>query len=316
MASQSFLDAFDQLGDALGGGGESVLTLPLDLVDEDPNNPRRTFDQGELEALAATMKTKGLLQPITVRPPGPDGRYTLRFGARRLRAARLAGLHEIRALVQPGELDEADAITEQLIENDQRAGLNTAELADAVHRLMAIKLTQAEVGRRLGRPKDQIAMLAAVPKMAVELQALAPELGLRTLYELNSAWKISPERTRLWLVGREPSEITQAAARELAGRPAPSRQASIPPPAAVADAPTPAAPLSRGERERRRPGAGARGVVSASTPVIEVTVKGKRGRLVLDDVTEAVREVRVALDDGGVLRTPLSQVKLVGIRPG
>ena len=86
-----FLSAFDDLSRVLGGPGDVLAELPVDLIDEDAGNPRDDFDSAELEGLAQTIRERGVLQPVTVTPADQHGRYRLRFGARRLRAAREAG---------------------------------------------------------------------------------------------------------------------------------------------------------------------------------------------------------------------------------
>lgn len=281
MAESGFLDTFADLSAALGAAADTVLSLPLDLIDEDPANPRQAFDPDELAALAETLKSRGLKQPIVVRPANEAGRYVIRYGARRFRAARLAGLMEIRAVVEADEVDEADALTDQLIENEQRAPLTTSDMAQAVARLLALGKSQAEIARRLGRGKDLIAIYAAVPQMPDELRSLAEGLGARTLYELWSAWKADPRRTQAWLAGREPAQITQAAARAFAATLKPARQApksrssepaAAPPKAAVdavADVPIEAAPAAAAGEATGR-------------VVVQVQVGRRQGRLVLD----------------------------------
>lgn len=317
MASNSFSDAFGQISAALGGG-DAVLLLPIGLIDEDPNNPRRHFDEPELAALAETIGRKGLLQPLTVRPQGSDGRYQLRFGARRLRAARMAGLTEVRALVQPGELDAPEAIVEQLIENDQREGLSTAELARAVAQLLELNVTQAEIGRRLGRSKEQIAMLASIREMPPELQALAPRLGVRTLYELHKAWKSDPGRIKIWLTGRDPGAITQAVARELAGRPVPSRQVvGDPSDGSIREKPSsPASAPARSRRASAPPPAPDDAAPAHGSAVFEVKARGVTGTLVLDNVRAPSAGVLVRLADGSLRPVPAADIRIVRVRPG
>lgn len=310
MAESGFLDTFADLSAVLGAAADTVLSLPLDLIDEDPANPRQAFDPDELAALAETLKSRGLKQPIVVRPANEAGRYVIRYGARRFRAARLAGLMQIRAVVEAGEVDEADALTDQLIENEQRAPLTTSDMAQAVARLLALGKSQAEIARRLGRGKDLIAIYAAVPQMPDELRSLAEGLGARTLYELWSAWKADPRRTQAWLAGREPAQITQAAARAFAAtlkaaRQAPksrsSEPAAAPPNAAVdavADVPIEAAsPAAVGE--------------PTGQAVVRVQVGRRQGRLVLD---------RPSSDDGIWVtfdgepeRVPAATVKLLAV---
>ena len=309
MAESGFLDTFADLSAALGAAADTVLSLPLDLIDEDPANPRQAFDPDELAALAETLKSRGLKQPIVVRPANEAGRYVIRYGARRFRAARLAGLAEIRAVVEAGEVDEADALTDQLIENEQRAPLSTADMAQAVARLLALGKSQAEIARRLGRGKDLIAIYAAVPQMPAELRARADGLGARTLYEIWGAWKADPRRTQAWLAEREPAQITQAAARAFAATLKPSRRltprSSEPnaarPPASrdvVAEDPVVAAPSA------------AAGAATGQT-VVRVQVGRRQGRLLLD--RPSVADGIWVEFDGVAERVPAATVKLLAV---
>lgn len=319
MASSNLLDAYDQLGAALGAAGESVLSLPLAQVYEDPDNPRQVFDDAELAALAETIRARGLLQPIIVRPPDADGRYRIRFGARRYRAAVLAELAEIRAIARGGEEPPAESLIEQLIENDQREGLSTAELATAVERLVGLGLSQTQIGHRLGRPKAQISMLASVRDMPAELQALAPQLGLRTLYELSTAWKADAGRAKIWLSGRDPKTITQAEARELAGRPVVDRRVvRDPSDGAVTEVArtSPASPASGVPKSDSSPRATAAQPTEAATATFEVRYLGVLGTLVLDNVKAAKEQVRVRQSDGKIVSAPASRVRIVSVKPG
>lgn len=292
-----FLSAFDELNQALAGAGDVLVNLPLALIDEDPANLRDTFDETEMAALTATVREKGVLQPIVVRPADTEGRYKIRFGARRYRAAIRAGLTSTGALVRAGAENAADALIEQVIENDQHAPLNTAQLARAVAALLDQGLTQAAVGVRLGRPKDRIAMLAAVRTMPAFLQAMAPGLGLRTLYELANAWKADPAHVETWLHGRDPADITQAQARALAARDrAPSQ--STPKGAASRSI---AASVSGPERR-------------GGAVIVEVSVEGRGGRLVLEPGPTAGHAL-VRFDAmADAQSVPLSQIRLTGLR--
>lgn len=316
MADSGFLDTFAALGEALGEAGEAVLRVPMQQIDEDPDNPRRGFDDAELEALAQTIAARGVLQPIVVRPADAQGRYRLRFGARRFRAAAKAGLQEIPAVIRGGELEPAEALVEQLIENDQREGLSTAELAQAVDRLLQFGLAQAEISRRLGRPKPQIAMLAAIKGMAPELRALAPRLGARTLYELHAAWKTDPGKTRRFLKTRRPETITQAEARELVGRTG-TRQVRDPADGSVrtldraAPRSAPSRPSSPGARNEGPPPAPER-----ATARFEVSAPGIQGLLVLDDVAAPSLTVTIRTPDGELHSRPAAKVKIVRVTPG
>ena len=314
MAESGFLDTFEALGAALGGSGETVLRLRLDLIDEDPDNPRQAFDEAELEALTQTVKASGVLQPVIVRPPDSGGRYRLRFGARRFRAALRAALVDIPAIIRGIDTDPAEMLVEQLIENDQREGLSTSELAKAVDRLLELGLNQADIARRLGRPKPQIAMLAAVKSMAPELRALAPRLGSRTLYELHAAWKTDAARTLKFLKDRRPETITQAEARDLAGRPPPRR---VRDPADGSVREIEALPSSVPKLSPSESG-GPRGVAPAFSPTaeFEVVAPGLRGTLVLANVSAPSQDLLIRTADGALQTAPAAKVKIVRVKPG
>ena len=223
-------------------------------------------------------------------------------------------------MVRGGDLSEVDSLVEQLVENDQREGLTTAELASAVDRLLEGGLTQADVAERLGRSRPNIAMLAAVKDMPKELKALAPRLGARTLYELNTAWKADAKRTGAYLKERDPRTITQAEARELAGRAPPRRQVrdpsdgsvrAITEPGAAADAsalPAATRPPSAKESDA------ASAVVGAA--IFDVEARGLRGVLVLDNVRAPSSAVLVRKADGEVVPVAATDLRVVRVRPG
>ncbi|HXW58552.1 MAG TPA: ParB/RepB/Spo0J family partition protein, partial [Solirubrobacteraceae bacterium] len=115
-----------------GGAGDApeqqLRELPIELISPNPRQPRRRFDEQALAALAGSLGERGMLQPVLVRPR-PGGRYELVAGERRWRAARLAGLESVTALVRPRE--DADALELALIENMAREDLNPIEEARA-----------------------------------------------------------------------------------------------------------------------------------------------------------------------------------------
>lgn len=307
--------------------GARLKDLALGDLYEDPNNPRRAFDKREIEDLAASMRKHNVLQPITVRPKDEKG-YMIRFGARRFRAALLAGLEKIPAIVTTSDASEADILAAQVIENDQREGLNTAEMAAAVARLLGLGLSQAEIAERLGRPKDQVSMYAAVKDMPQMLQDLAPKLGVRTLYELSTAWKRDAKRTEA-LVSAKGPEITTAEARALAAELKASKAAqagsktSTPPSSAKGRS----EPSSSASKAEGAPGSldiqtgGADAVTKSSAKGtaarlagFDVKIGKRAGRLLLDAGPDP-ETVLIAFDDGGSIEpTPVSAVRLVRSR--
>lgn len=138
-------------------GGDELRELPVDLIKPNPNQPRRHFDEAALQALADSLESRGVLQPVLVRPV-PGGTYELVAGERRWRASQLAGLEQIPALVR--ERDDAQALEVALIENMAREDLNPVEEARACAALVEeLGLTREEVGRRVGRSRVAVSNL-------------------------------------------------------------------------------------------------------------------------------------------------------------
>jgi len=134
--------------------GETVTNLPVNAIRPNPFQPRQQFKPEELEALAESIKLHGLLQPILVRPK--DGEYELVAGERRWRAAQLAGLTEIPAIIRHCSDDELLALA--LIENLQREDLNPLDEAQAYKVLMEkFGLTQEAIAERVGKSRAAVA---------------------------------------------------------------------------------------------------------------------------------------------------------------
>lgn len=130
-------------------------TLPIYKVEPNPNQPRQNFDPEELEALADSIRTHGIIQPLTVREM-PNGYYQIIAGERRWRAARLAEVGEVPAVVM--EADDKKVMELALIENLQRQDLNPVEEAMGYHALMEeYGLTQEEAAKRVGKSRPAVA---------------------------------------------------------------------------------------------------------------------------------------------------------------
>jgi ParB family chromosome partitioning protein len=136
---------------------DELRELPVELIVANPNQPRRRFDEDALNALAGSLGDRGVLQPVLVRPK-PGGTYELVAGERRWRAAQIAGLTEIPALVRPR--DDAATLELALIENMAREDLNPIEEARACAALVEeLGLTREDVGRRVGRGRVAVSNL-------------------------------------------------------------------------------------------------------------------------------------------------------------
>ncbi len=149
---------------------EQLRELPVASIAPNPNQPRRRFDEQSLNELAGSLGERGVLLPVLVRPK-PDGAYELVAGERRWRAAQLAGLKQIPALVR--EREDAEALEVALIENMAREDLNPVEEARACAALVEeLGLTREEVGRRVGRGRvavSNLIRLLDLPDEALEL---------------------------------------------------------------------------------------------------------------------------------------------------
>ncbi len=151
-------------------GEDELRQLPVELIVPNAKQPRRRFDEQALAALADSLGERGVLQPVLVRPT-PGGTYELVAGERRWRAARIAGLEEIPALVRPRE--DAEALELALVENMAREDLTPIEEARACAALVEeLGLTREEVGRRVGRGRvavSNLMRLLDLPDETVEL---------------------------------------------------------------------------------------------------------------------------------------------------
>src|SRR5436305_5373006 len=156
-----------------GSPGEDDIHLrevPLDLITANPRQPRRHFDEATLAGLAESVRRRGVLQPVLVRPVA-GGTYELIAGERRWRAAQLAGLDVIPALVR--ETDDAQALEVALIENMAREDLNPVEEARGCAALVEeLGLTREEVGRRIGRSRVAVSNLMRLLDLPDEALAL------------------------------------------------------------------------------------------------------------------------------------------------
>jgi ParB family chromosome partitioning protein len=141
--------------------------IPVDLVQANPDQPRTRFDPEQLTALAESIKARGVLQPIVVRPLA-GGAYELIAGERRLRASKLADVATIPAVVR--DTDEQERLELALIENMARADLNPVEEARACATLVEdLGLTKEELGRRVGRSRAAVSNLIRLLELPDEV---------------------------------------------------------------------------------------------------------------------------------------------------
>ena len=206
--------------------------LPIEMLERNEAQPRQTFDEAQLEELSASIRERGVLQPILVRPLA-EGRYQIVAGERRWRAAQRAGLHAIPAIVR--ELTDGEVLEVAIVENVQRADLDAVEEALAYRALMErFGHKQDDVARLVGKSRSHVANTLRLTQLppAVTAMVQAGQLTAghaRALINAPDPETLAGRVVALDLTVRE----TENLAREAGGnRPAPKRaRESAPPPA-------------------------------------------------------------------------------------
>ena len=205
---------------------ESLMTLPVGRIRPGKYQPRTRMDQQALAELAASIRTQGLMQPLLVRPVDRD-RYELIAGERRWRAAQMAGLEEVPALVR--EVPDEAALALSLIENIQRENLNPMEEAAGVQRLVdEFRMTHEQAADAVGRSRTATTNLLRLLKLAKPVQEMVMEGALdmghaRALLALDGARQIEAAH-RIAAKGlsvRDTEALVQTMVR---GAPGPQRQ--------------------------------------------------------------------------------------------
>ncbi len=164
-------DIADELPTAAEGPATNGLReVPIEMVRSNNLNPRKSFNEQELEDLARSISEKGILQPVVVRPVGEGATYQIVAGERRWRAAQRAGLHTIPVLVR--ELSDKEVLEIAIIENVQRADLNPVEEAMGYQQLIdSFDYTQQQLAESIGKSRSHIAntlRLMTLPKTVLD----------------------------------------------------------------------------------------------------------------------------------------------------
>jgi ParB family chromosome partitioning protein len=161
------------LGSLLPDRAEDIIAIDVDRIIPGEQQPRKVFKDTALKELAASIKEKGVLQPIIVSRTG-DGTFRLIAGERRWRAASLAGLKKMPAMVK--EVSSVDSLEIALIENIQREDLNPLEMAEAFHRLIKdFNLSQEELSVRVGKERATVANYLRLLKLPEEIKTFVNE---------------------------------------------------------------------------------------------------------------------------------------------
>lgn len=146
--------------------------IPVEQISPNPNQPRRHFAQTSLDELAASIREKGVLQPLILRPnPEDQSQYQIVAGERRWRAAQIAQLHELPAIVR--DFDDTEVLEVAIIENIQRADLNAVEEAQGYRQLMdQFGHTQDQLAQAMGKSRSHLANTMRLLQLPIEIQAM------------------------------------------------------------------------------------------------------------------------------------------------
>ena len=206
----------------------SLRHMPIDLLKASPNNPRKHFADSELEDLARSIRDKGLLQPIVVRPL-TGGEYEIVAGERRWRAAQRAGIHDVPVLIR--ELSDGEALEVALIENIQRSDLNPLEEARAYGLLMEqFSYTQQQLADSIGKSRSHIAntirLMNLPDSVRKEIEAGNLTAGhARALVATDSPAELADKIIKLGLSVREAEGLAREAAAPKPAKPKPEKDA-------------------------------------------------------------------------------------------
>lgn len=193
------------------------IELPLDLIDEDPNQPRKDsnpgFSRESLQELADTIRTRGVKTPISVRPnPDIEGRYLINHGARRYRGSIMVGKATI-----PGFIDADYTEADQVIENLQRDGLTPREIADYIGRELAKGKKKTVIAREIGKSASFVSQhvtLLDLPDPIAEAFNSGRAKDVTVINELVTAYKQDTDEVTMWLAD-ESQELTRGSVKLL-----------------------------------------------------------------------------------------------------
>lgn len=149
--------------------------IPIDQISPNPDQPRRQFSQSTLEELAASIREKGIIQPLILRPdPADQNQFQIVAGERRWRAAQIAQLHDLPAIVR--DLNDTEVLEVAIIENIQRADLNAVEEAHGYRQLMEkFGHTQDQLATAMGKSRSHLANTMRLLQLPDEIQTMLQE---------------------------------------------------------------------------------------------------------------------------------------------
>jgi ParB family transcriptional regulator, chromosome partitioning protein len=212
--------------------GQAVLMVPVELLRPGRLQPRHHFDGEQIEALAQSLREKGVLQPILARrhPDGGSASYEIVAGERRWRAAQLAQLHEVPVILR--DLDDREALEIALVENVQRANLSPLEEAEGYERLMAeFDHTQDGLAQVVGKSRSHVANTLRLLKLPASVKAMLAD-GRLTAGHGRALLQASDPRALAQQVARQGLNVRQTERLAATSQAKTGRPSAAPPPAA------------------------------------------------------------------------------------
>jgi ParB family chromosome partitioning protein len=208
--------------------------VEIDKLTANPNNPRRRFDDGELQDLASSIRNHGVVQPLLVRPsPGEADRFEIVAGERRWRAARLAGLAEVPVVLR--DIGDRQSLEIAIIENVQRSDLNAVEEAQAYEQLISEHgYTQSDLADVLGKSRSHVANTLRLLKLPDDVQDMVVSGALsagaaRTVVTAEDPLGVAREIVSRGLSVREAEDLARKPVGEPAPKPAKPRRGAATP---------------------------------------------------------------------------------------
>lgn len=196
---------------------KKFITLTLDRIVPNPHQPRQDFDEENLNALAQSLKTDGMMQPLVVRANGSE--YTIVAGERRYRAATLAGINEVPAVVM-NDISDGRMLELALIENLQREDLNPMETAEAYHRLLSdFDLTQNQLSEKVGKSRTAVANTLRLNNLPLKIKEMIragrlSEGHARAIMQLGTEAQMMQMATRIVTESLSVREVEQTAQKK------------------------------------------------------------------------------------------------------
>lgn len=201
LISESEVEHDDEARQEAKKAAEGASNIPIELIRANPAQPRRIFNESDLTELANSIREKGVLQPLLLRPAGDAEGYEIVAGERRWRAAQKAGQHSLPAVIR--ELTDAETLEIAIIENVQRADLSPLEEAEAYRRLMdEFDRTQANVADVVGKSRAHVANTMRLLNLPESVRTLVAE------------GKLSAGHARALLGAEDPEALAKKAVAE------------------------------------------------------------------------------------------------------